>query len=80
MPRLSLKEILSEIAATVGRSHLLEHIENLDGDIAATPEPEKPGEAEEIAAQMAELQKRADEIKAKTTPAASDDTLTEGGK
>lgn len=62
--RLDLKEILSEIAATLGRTHLLEHIANLDGNIAATPEPPEPGEAEEIAAQMAALQKRADELAA----------------
>ena len=66
--RLDLKEILGELAATVGRTHLLEHIFNLDGNIDATPEPEKPGEAEEIAAQMAELQRRADELKAQANP------------
>lgn len=62
MPRLDLKEILTELAATVGRASLLEHIGNLDGNIDATPEPEKPGEAEQIAAQIAELQKRAAEL------------------
>lgn len=61
---LDLKEILSELASTTGRASLLAHIENLDGNIDATPEPEKPGEAEQIAAQMAELQKRADELAA----------------
>ena len=71
--RLDLKEILGELASTVGRASLLEHIENLDGNIDATPEPEKPGEAELIAQQMAELQKRADELNAAKAPA------TEGG-
>jgi hypothetical protein len=71
--RLDLKEILSELAATVGRSSLVEHIGNLDGNIDATPEPEKPGEAEQIAQQIAELQKRASELK----PA--EDTKPEGG-
>jgi small-conductance mechanosensitive channel len=64
MARFNLKEILEELAVTIGRSHLLEHIANLDGNIDATPEPEKPGEAEEIAQQMAELQRRADELNA----------------
>jgi hypothetical protein len=72
MARLDLKEILTELAATVGRASLLEHIGNLDGNIDATPEPEKPGEAEEIALQIAELQKRAAELAPADTP--------EGGK
>lgn len=68
MARLDLKEILSELAATVGRASLLEHIGNLDGNIDATPEPPEPGEAELIAQQIAELQKRAAEITPADTP------------
>ena len=76
MARLNLKEILTELAATVGRASLLEHIGNLDGNIDATPEPEKPGEAEQIAQQIAELQKRAAEL----APAEPADAEPEGGK
>lgn len=68
MARLDLKEILSELAATVGRASLLDHISNLDGNIDATPEPPEPGEAELIAQQIAELQKRAAEITPADTP------------
>jgi hypothetical protein len=74
MARLDLKEILTELAATVGRASLLEHIGNLDGNIDATPEPEKPGEAEQIAAEIAALQKRAAEL------APADTEPAEGGK
>jgi hypothetical protein len=66
--RLDLKEILGELAVTIGRSHLLEHIVNLDGNIDATPEPPEPGEAELVAQQIAELQKRADELAALDKP------------
>lgn len=65
---LDLKEILGELASTTGRHSLLAHIDNLDGNIDATPEPEKPGEAELIAQQIADLQKRAAEIAPATTP------------
>ena len=66
--RLDLKEILSELASTVGRASLLGHIDNLDGNIDATPEPPEPGEAELIAQQIADLQRRAAEIAPADTP------------
>jgi hypothetical protein len=66
--RLDLKEILYELASTVGRASLLAHIDNLDGNIDATPEPPEPGEAELVAQQIAELQKRADELAALDKP------------
>lgn len=75
---LSLKEILGELATSTGRHHLLDSIDNLDGDIAAKPEPPKPGEAEEIEAQMEILRKRQAELRA-DAPAEDTETLTEGG-
>lgn len=77
MVRLDLREILGEIVTTLGRPHLLEHIANLDGNIEATPEPEEPGEAEKIEAEMAALQKRADELAAAKKKNGED---AEGGK
>lgn len=65
---LDLKEILHELAGTVGREYLHNHIDNLDGNIAATPPPPDQGEAEKVAAQIAELQKRQAEIAGTPVP------------
>jgi hypothetical protein len=65
-----LKEVLHHIADTIGRPQLHADIDNLDGNIDATPPPPDEGEAEKIAAQIADLQKRQAEI----TPAVSEGT------
>lgn len=57
-----LKGILHHLADTVGRPLLHEEIDNLDGNIDATPPPPEEGEAEKLAAQIAELQKRQADI------------------
>lgn len=62
-PLKDLREILHHIADTVGRPNLHADIDNLDGNIDATPPPPDEGEAEKIAAEIAALQKRANEIK-----------------
>jgi hypothetical protein len=61
-PLRDLKGILHHIVDTVGRPGLHEDIDNLDGNIDATPPPPEEGEAEKIAAEIAALQKRASEI------------------
>lgn len=70
-----LKEVLHHIADTIGRPGLHADIDNLDGNIDATPPPPDEGEAEAIAAQIAELQKRQAEI----TPVAMAPTAPEEG-
>lgn len=61
-PLRDLKGILHHIVDTVGRPGLHEDIDNLDGNIDATPPPPEEGESEKIAAEIAALQKRAAEI------------------
>lgn len=57
-----LKGVLHHIADTIGRPGLHADIDNLDGNIDATPPPPDEGEAEKIASEIAALQKRAAEI------------------
>lgn len=68
-----LKEVLHHIADTIGRPGLHADIDNLDGNIDATPPPPEEGEAEKIANEIAALQKRAAEISPSTTPEDADE-------
>ncbi len=57
-----LKGVLHHIVDTIGRPGLHADIDNLDGNIDATPPPPDEGEAERLAAEIEKLQKRQSEI------------------
>lgn len=57
-----LKGILHHLADTVGRPLLHEEIDNLDGNIDATPPPPEEGEADKLQADIAAMQERLSQI------------------